>query len=407
MSGRLILYFGIQLLRDYGARDEWEIGTEFVAAGNTFIYVEYSPRYNSVKNQKGVLSYFQSFFGHRIQRIASRLFMLTSPPMLPLFIPLLSRIWPEQIASLSLRLNKVIHAYMVKQELNRLSLHPDVIVFTVPWDVHLVGRFGEKVIVYRPVDEVGMFPINAGIVELIEELEVEASHRADLVFPTSISQYHKRKGLNSNTYLVPHGVNFERLRAAAPSASCHKELKKIRRPIIGFVGGIDWRIDLCLIKEITLKCPEWSWVFVGPIKLPGEKIDEIASLPNVCFLGPKDFEAIPSYILKFDVCIIPYAVTPATNTMRFYKLGEYLACGKPIVSTDCYETRAFDDLISIARSAEEFIALVEESMRTDCEQKVKSRIEWARQNDWKKRVAFMLSKIEEELALDDYIRKGF
>jgi glycosyltransferase involved in cell wall biosynthesis len=126
-------------------------------------------------------------------------------------------------------------------------------------------------------------------------------------------------------------------------------------------------------------------------------LQELGYLQNFHFLGRKQASDVPNYLRWFDVALIPFLVTPSTNTMYPYKLHEYLGMGKPVVSTDLFELQAFDGIVCLAKSHDEFMQMVEGELANDSKERVQQRIDLAQQNNWDKRVEEMSAYIEESL----------
>jgi glycosyltransferase involved in cell wall biosynthesis len=145
--------------------------------------------------------------------------------------------------------------------------------------------------------------------------------------------------------------------------------------------------------------PGWSWVLVGPLQILSRKLEQI---PNIYLAGPKAHEDLPDYIRGFDVGIVPYLFNDYTATVVPTKINEYLAMGKPVVSTDLPEVRTFNDehgvIITSRNRPTEFIASIERALLSTGENAIISRRRRvAALNDWEERLARMSHLIEQEL----------
>lgn len=162
-------------------------------------------------------------------------------------------------------------------------------------------------------------------------------------------------------YYLGHGVDFNRfLEAANSKRTVHPELSDLERPIVGFFGAIDdYTLDLDLLKFSVESLPKMTFVLIG---LPTLDISDITSLPNVHYLGFKPFDEIPQLGAGFDVAIMPWL----QNEWIFYcnpiKLKEYLALGLPIVTTPIPQEDEYGDLITVARTPEEFVDAIRVSV---------------------------------------------
>jgi glycosyltransferase involved in cell wall biosynthesis len=176
--------------------------------------------------------------------------------------------------------------------------------------------------------------------------------RADVVFVASGELLRRRGSPNRRTYLVPHGWPPP----AEPAPAVLPELEAIPRPRIGFVGTISEWVDLDLLATLARARPRWSFVLVGPRRA---RLNGLRALPNVAVLGPRRHEQVSSVLTALDVALIPYRVVPATASASPVKLGEYLAHGLPVVSSDLPEVRAFVPPVRIAEGPEGFLEAID------------------------------------------------
>jgi UDP-galactopyranose mutase len=190
---------------------------------------------------------------------------------------------------------------------------------------------------------------------------------------------------------VPH---FAQARTIRKTASDQAHLP---RPRIGYAGVIDERIDLELIDYISESRPDWQVVMVGPVV----KIDP-ASLPqraNLHWLGMKDYRDLPTYFAGWDAALLPFALNDATRFISPTKTPEYLAAGLPVISTPIRDVvRPYGDLglARIAKTAEEFVFAVEQSMTHGLSMKWRERADsFLRTLSWDETWGSMSSLIDE------------
>ncbi len=154
-----------------------------------------------------------------------------------------------------------------------------------------------------------------------------------------------------NVYWIPNGVDLKHYQQ--PWRLVNRDIADLPRPIIGYIGVIQKRVDLPLIKYLAEKNPDKSFVLCGPVWY-AEDSKELQALPNIHFLGYKEYSESPMYIQQFDIGLIPHKqdeFIASTNPMKMY---EYLACGKPVVATAGSGAEMFHDQIYIADSYEAF-----------------------------------------------------
>lgn len=160
-------------------------------------------------------------------------------------------------------------------------------------------------------------------------------NRADVVFATARRLQETRKKKNPNTYLVPNGVDFELFSMEVDSP---QGIRHIPSPRIGYSGAINHNLDFDLLDHIALRHKDWSIVFIGPfswnrlVEQP-DSLRRLQQSANVFFLGTKPYHEMPRYLSALDVLIIPFVKNEAMHAVYPLKLNEYLAVGKPVVST--------------------------------------------------------------------------
>lgn len=233
----------------------------------------------------------------------------------------------------------------------------------------------------------------------VKKTEDELIKKSDLIFAQGAALKAKCEKLNKDVHIFPFGVRMETFeRFACGSGGRPDDMRTIKKPVIGYIGGIHRHIDFELIKFIAKMNPEKSVVLVGPAQAD---ISAIQGLKNVFLPGKKEFEALPAYIQEFDVCIIPYSLNEYTQTVFPTKLNEYHALGKPVVSTALPEVLNFNrengDLVLIGNTKEEFNEQLRRAMELNGKQLINSRIESAKNNSWAGRIEKMGALIEQKL----------
>jgi glycosyltransferase involved in cell wall biosynthesis len=299
-------------------------------------------------------------------------------------LPLLNK----KIMQHSIRLSKLIQAYLLRREMKSLGFLPDIFISDNPLDVFMARRVREKVTCAKITDEHSMLPHFKFVREVIERIESQSSGLFDFIFASSRSQFEKRKNLNKNVFFVPNAVDFDLFNQSLSSKlPAHRDLQGIPVPRIGYVGTLCLRLDYDLLKKIGRSHPEWSLVMIGVVDnyVPKDQIEELKGFPNIFILPQKPHEEIPGFLSQFDIGIIPFKVDSITQTMNPLKMYEYMAVGLPIVSTDLPEARPFSEVIRISKTHEEFVNLIENELRTNSQEKIQRRIEIAKENSWEKR----------------------
>ncbi len=295
------------------------------------------------------------------------------------------------------RINQWWINLFLKRVVSHLGLDKPIVWTYMPNSVDIVDEIAErKLLVYDCVDEHSEY---TGLIDkaVVTEMERVLMGLCDLVFVTAQGLYDSKKEFARTIYFLPNAANVEHfMKAQDPATKVPDEIAAISPPIIGFVGVIqDW-IDLELVRDAAVAHPEWSIVMIGPVGA-GIDISFLKPLPNVYFLGRKEVKDLPNYIKAFDVCINPFKINRLTDKVSPLKCYEYLASGKPIVSVDMPGVNSFADVLEISNNPEEFVRGIERALGEENEDKLKARLEKARENSWESRVEFMVERILEKL----------
>jgi UDP-galactopyranose mutase len=179
------------------------------------------------------------------------------------------------------------------------------------------------------------------------ELETELFAAADLVFTGGYSLYEAKKSRHPNVHPFPSSVDRAHFALARAVAEQPIDQVAIPRPRLGYYGVIDERLDLDLLAEVAEARPDWSLVMLGPVV----KIDpaDLPLRPNIFYLGSKSYEELPLYLGGWDVALMPFAINESTRFISPTKTPEYLAGGRPVVSTPVADViRHYGDMEAVA-----------------------------------------------------------
>lgn len=224
---------------------------------------------------------------------------------------------------------------------------------------------------------------------LVDAMELELAGAADQVFATAKPLCERLQAANPASVFIPNGANYERFAQAAQPQPTPPELAKLQGPVFGFVGALQQCICYDLILAAAQARPEWNFVFIGG-KKPGVDLEPLAQLQNVYFLGIKPNEELPQYLAHFDVCLNLFAQSDLSKDVSPLKFYEYLATGKPIVSTPQPEqVLQFAPLIHIAGDADAFIAACQAALEDTASERCAARMAAGRESSWDARVGQM------------------
>jgi glycosyltransferase involved in cell wall biosynthesis len=226
----------------------------------------------------------------------------------------------------------------------------------LPFSRHLDA----SVVVYDCMDELSKFRFAP---EKLLDLEQELIDRADLVFTGGSSLYEAKKGRHNSVHCFPSSVDRAHFTRARRELEQPLDQAELKHPRLGFYGVIDERFDIHLLREAADMRPDWTFVMVGPVVKIGQ--DELPRAANIHYLGGKTYEQLPAYLSGWDVALMPFAMNESTQFISPTKTPEYLAGGKPVVSTPVRDVvRSYGHLqgVHIAHDAEGFVRCCEKAL---------------------------------------------
>lgn len=218
-------------------------------------------------------------------------------------------------------------------------------------------------VIYDCMDELSLF---RGAPPALVEREAQLLQRADLVFTGGQSLYEAKRERHPDVHAFPSSIEVEHFGRARRKASGEPDpgdQAAIPRPRLGYFGVIDERIDLDLLAAVAEARPDWQIVMVGPVV----KIDPatLPRRPSLHYLGMKPYAELPSYLAGWDAALMPFACNESTRFISPTKTPEYLAGGRPVVSTpirDVVRPYGELDLVEIAGEPADFVAAVERAL---------------------------------------------
>ncbi len=256
------------------------------------------------------------------------------------------------------------------------------------------GHLNERAIVYDCMDELSLF--RGAPPELVRR-ERELLALADVVFAGGPKIWEAKRTLNANCFSFGCGVDKDHFgRARGPELALPADVAELPRPIFGYIGVVDERLDYELLGKLA-DATTGSVVMVGP----SIKVDP-ATFPqrgNLHWLDGRDYAGLPAYAKSFDVCLMPFAMNEATRFINPTKALEYMATGRPIVSTPVQDVvRQFSDVVAIAKDHEGFINECRRCARRPNRARIARGLTLAQRNSWELIVRQLEQHIDEALA---------
>lgn len=235
--------------------------------------------------------------------------------------------------------------------------------------------------VYDCMDELSAFK---GAHSRLQDFEKELFQHVDLVFTGGQSLYEAKRNQHPAVYAFPSSIDATHFSKARAATDDPEDQASIPHPRLGFFGVIDERFDVELLNSLATLRPDWHFVMIGPVV----KIhpDSLPKHPNIHYLGPKNYDVLPDYLAGWDIALLLFARNESTRFISPTKTPEYLAAGKPVISTSIRDVvRPYGelDLVRIADTAKNFIQAAEELLRAESQE----------QTDWLARVDEFLANI--------------
>ena len=273
-----------------------------------------------------------------------------------------------------------LQARLLRSLFREQQIDDYVLWYYTPMALDFTRDLRPSAVVYDCMDELSAF---AGAPPALRAREQELLARAQVVFTGGQTLFESKRHAHPNVHAFPSSVDvahFARARSPQPDPADQASIPHVR---LGFFGVIDERLDVDLLAGVAAARPDWQLVLVGPVV----KIDP-ALLPrgrNIHYLGSKPYDALPSYLAGWDVALLPFARNEATRFISPTKTPEYLAAGKPVVSTSIrdvvrpYGTRG---LARIADDVPEFVAAVEAALAEETAERLRDVDAFLTQTSW-------------------------
>jgi glycosyltransferase involved in cell wall biosynthesis len=379
-----------------------EIASRLARAGNRVLYVENtgvrSPRWEDARRVRQRLVRWAGAATRRgVRQIEPNLFVCS-----PLVMPPFGAHWQETM-------NQRVLLKAIAQAADTLGLRDPVLWSFLPTntanDIIRLMRTPRSLVLYYCVAD---FMQLASDPQRLLESERALVAMSDLVFAQGPELAAHCSGAPNGVRIVPYGVDLElfSIRDNAAIASSHDGngqrfslLRDLKRPIIGYVGGVHRHVDMRLLEAMARARSNWSWAYVGPLQTAAAELNR---LDNVHLFGHRPHRELPNYIAQFDVCTVPYMSSAYTRTVVPTKINEYLAMGKSVIATPLPSVCDFNrqhDVMSIADAhPHSFIRAIEHALASPGDQATTDRRRGvAALSDWQKRLEEMSGWIEDAL----------
>ena len=278
------------------------------------------------------------------------------PPNLRIVAPLMI---PYNTVASVRAYNRSCVVRTVREAMKAWGMENPIFLATLPNAADYVGCFDESLVVYYCVDDFTVWP-GMNQPELVRGLEADLLNKADMVIAVSDSLCDTRSNGRSATRLLTHGVDVDHFASGDSLPVKPEAMRGLSGPILGFYGLIDSHFDVSLVKGVLNARPDWQIVCIGTKRID---LGSLESEPNFSWIPPVPYAQLPHFAACFDVAFIPYVVNAHTQTANPLKLREYLATGKPVVTTPMAEVFRFKDIIHIADSIDSFVSALDAALQ--------------------------------------------
>ena len=241
----------------------------------------------------------------------------------------------------------------------RIGIERPLLWLHCPAGAGLMDAFAGAPMVMQRTDRFEAFP--EGDPSILGRQIAAMKARADLVVYCNADLKAEERCQVARSLLVTHGVDFERFVSAGTSARVPSDVASIAGPCVGFVGGLDAHtFDPPLFLEVVRALPQAQFVMVGGSSLP----EGWCPHPNVHFLGRKPYDEVANYMAACDALIMPWNNSEWIKGCNPIKLKEYLAVGRPVVTTPFPALAPYADLVRVASDGAGFAAALGHALAT-------------------------------------------
>jgi len=286
-------------------------------------------------------------------------------------------------------LNKILLQFQIWSVSRRLAIENPIVWVACPAACDVALKINKTKLVYQRTDRYEEYP-NIDT-DIISQYDLRLKTAADLTIFVNELLYKQERQQCKRAVFLDHGVDFDMFATAESSEEVPNDIRDIKRPIVGFFGGIDGHTsDIELVKEVVDLLPEMSFVFVGKAS---SNCAGLLAKNNVTMLGQKPYEQIPHYGKCFDVAIMPWRQNRWIEACNPIKLKEYLALGKPIVSTPFAELQKYRDVVYEAKTPEEFADCIKKALVEDNPERISARRKKVENASWDSKADLVLHEL--------------
>lgn len=307
---------------------------------------------------------------------------------------------PFQYSKIFTKINELIMGRMLNSWLKTYKFNSPIIIsfLATPLVQEIIDKVYSSSVIYYCANDNSAQHLGDSKFEVNERI---FENKVDAVFVTSEKLKERALSNNKKVFKFSSAVELSKINKNFDNENL--DIDKINKPIVGFVGSITNNLDQDLIFQACTKNQDINFVFIGSDKEFGQNINQIKKLKNCFFLGKKNHDQIFKYINRFDLGIIPYKINQFTNAVYPAKLNEYLAMGVPVLSTNIFEIKKYneenDDVVFVSKDKNDFSEKIQKIVTSQIEIKKEKIISAANKNSWENRYK-ELSRVLNEINID-------
>jgi len=287
------------------------------------------------------------------------------------------------------KLNKALLGVQMQRVRRRVAMQNPIIWVACPVACDVAIDMSRRALIYQRTDRFEEYPnIDP---DAVRRCDQTLKKQADLTVFVNETLYREESDQCRRALYLDHGVDYDLFASAQSDAMIPDALKRVPRPIAGFFGGIDSHTsDLPFMEQVVDLLPDVSFVFVGRASTD---IAVLEAKPNVWMLGQKPYEQVPHYGKSFDLCFMSWHRNEWITMCNPIKLKEYLALGKPVVSTPFDELEKYLDVVYKAGTPLEFAACIRQALEEDTPAKTRQRRVRVQQASWESKAQRVLEEL--------------
>lgn len=302
--------------------------------------------------------------------------VLTLPPFLPVnFIK--SPYWYDLVSSWNSR----IALGAIRKAMKQLSMKQPVVInaFQPFLGLPLAGKLDESLLIYYCYDEISAAKWAGRHGARLEKAFIPLT---DGLIVSSEGLRKNKQALHKEIHLVKNGVDFDFFSKGVPVEKRPDFQHQFPgKKVAGYLGSVDERLDYDLLEGMISLAPQWVFVFAGRIT-DEEGRTRLARHEQVFLAGSQPVADLPGWVQSFDACMIPFRKNALTAGIYPLKINEYLACGKPVVTTSFADLSDFEGLVFRAEKADTFVAMLEKAGHPPTPAEIQERQDFASMNSW-------------------------